>query len=209
MVNPNGPCCRLCGNAELAVIPKNFLRCSRCDLRQKSEELLLSLKDEKARYLLHENNPEDLGYQEYLNSTLNFSRPQKTDTVLDYGCGPTKGVENLLKNEVQKVISFDPIFYPIDLNLSENVDLVICSESAEHFYSPKQEFERIFSLLKPKGRLLLRTEIYQPQVDFTNWYYINDPTHVALFSLRTLEFLARQYDRKVLKTDGLRLTLIG
>jgi hypothetical protein len=45
-------------------------------------------------------------------------------------------------------------------------------------------------ILQKGGILAIMTEIVSPQLDFTNWYYKNDPSHVCFYSEKTFIYLA-------------------
>jgi 2-polyprenyl-3-methyl-5-hydroxy-6-metoxy-1,4-benzoquinol methylase len=64
----------------------------------------------------------------------------------------------------------------------------------EHFYSPKNELDKILNLLKPNGMILIRTERHLGRDHFSSWYYHKDPTHVIFFSKSTFEFVAKRYN---------------
>ena len=46
---------------------------------------------------------------------------------------------------------YDPFFYPDKSVLKAHYDFIACTERAEHFHDPFAEFDRLDSLLKPKG----------------------------------------------------------
>ena len=72
---------------------------------------------------------------------------------------------------------------------------------AEHFRQPLEEFERLWSLLRPGGILGLMTRLREAGQDFAGWYYKKDPTHICFYSRTSFAWLARQF--------GARLELHG
>jgi len=59
----------------------------------------------------------------------------------------------------------------------------------EHFHTPDKEFCRLHSLLKPGGAIFFKTNIYNDDINFENWHYRNDPTHVFFYRKETLEWI--------------------
>ena len=66
----------------------------------------------------------------------------------------------------------------------------MCTETAEHFYEPNKEFMRLDSLLEKGGWLGVMTNFYNDSIDFEDWYYRKDPTHVVFYTEQTLEVIA-------------------
>ena len=55
----------------------------------------------------------------------------------------------------------------------------------------------LLEMLKPAGWLGIMTRLVTDEVDFTQWYYKNDPTHVSFFSRETFRYLAERDKLKV------------
>ena len=60
----------------------------------------------------------------------------------------------------------------------------------EHFYEPQAEFKALSHRLKPGGKLYCKTSLYSETINFENWYYKDDPTHVFLYTTKSLEWIA-------------------
>jgi hypothetical protein len=69
----------------------------------------------------------------------------------------------------------------------------VCCEVAEHFYDPQTEFDRFHQLLHPDGLLVIKTELLTTDIDFPNWYYINDPTHTLFYSPKGMCLILEQH----------------
>jgi hypothetical protein len=181
--------CRFCGSSTASFghdfNQKNWSFCDKCYLYQQDLSSLPSPQEEKKRYQEHNNEPEDPSYINYLAHSTELLNPHLRDewVGLDYGCGPGPGMAIALKGRVKEVHFYDPIFFPELTNNSKTYDFITCIEAAEHFYTPLQEFKKIFSLLKQNGLVLIRTEFYQQQEVLETWWYTKDPTHVCLYSL--------------------------
>ena len=113
--------CPLCFGAESEVFDqdkmRSYLKCSACDLIFVPRDSLISSAAEKERYEAHENE-ENENYTNYLNKTVNAITPhlQSTGTGLDFGCGRTKILEKIFKENGFSVQSYDLFFHP-DANL--------------------------------------------------------------------------------------------
>jgi hypothetical protein len=71
----------------------------------------------------------------------------------------------------------------------------------EHFYQPKQEIEKLLALLKPNGRLILMMHLYNDKIDFRNWYYRNDLTHVFIYTAKTINYVEKSFNIIIKKQD--------
>lgn len=202
--------CPLCkaSNTEVFNKPQNtlniyFYRCLTCELVFKSASEHISIENEKIRYEQHNNDVTDQRYLNYLKQLWDCGPKGRYKSILDYGCGPSKGLEALLAGEC--VESFDPIFYPINLELN-SFDLVFCCEVVEHFNSPRHSWRQLVGLVSSGGILLVRTETYKKE-NFENWYYKDDPTHVCFYNSKTLEWIAQEFGLKLLDSfDGNKFT---
>ena len=52
-------------------------------------------------------------------------------------------------------------------------------------------------LLKSNGILAIMTQILTSEVDFSQWYYKNDPSHISFFSEKSLNFLAKKWQSEL------------
>ena len=89
---------------------------------------------------------------------------------------------------------FDKFFANDEIVLEENYDFVVCSETVEHFENIRFEFDRLHKLLKPNGVLGIMTSIFYEDIEFSDWYYKLDPTHIAFYSPETLKFIEEIWD---------------
>ncbi len=84
----------------------------------------------------------------------------------------------------------DPFFHPNPEAMDRTYDFVTCTETAEHFHRPADEFARLMSLVRPAGWLAIMTCFQTDDTQFANWHYRRDPTHVVFYREETLRFLA-------------------
>lgn len=177
-----------------------YLICETCGIVFRNPTERLSIEDEKSRYDLHENDPSDTGYQIFLRRLWEplKQKCRPGGLGLDFGCGPTTPLSELAASDGFEIFSYDPIFFPDEELLGKNYDFIFCSEAIEHFYSPGQEFEMIFTqLLAEDGVLGVMTHMLTNLEIFPDWYYRVDPTHVSLYQPQTLRWLASKYKRDI------------
>jgi hypothetical protein len=59
------------------------------------------------------------------------------------------------------------------------------------------EIDRLTSLLKANGMLLIMTMLYNDQIDFKKWHYRNDGTHVFIYRKETIAYIAREKELEI------------
>lgn len=153
----------------------------------------LSAEAEKARYSTHQNKPHDQKYRQFLSRLANplVERLGKgTLTGIDFGCGPGPTLSIMLEEMGYEMSLYDPYFAKDDSALSKQYDFVTCTETIEHFYTPRKEWLLMLNLLKPDGLLAIMTKLTNGIESFAQWYYKNDLTHVSFFSRETFRCLA-------------------
>lgn len=186
--------CPLCQSYQVSSLELPYVwRCKVCDLTFKDAEIHLSAEKEKERYLLHKNDFED---QEYRNFLKRLAGPMLKKVSLearglDFGCGPTKVMAQLMLENKISCESYDPYFFGDEKVLNQRYDFITCSEVVEHFNKPLISFDLLFSLLKPNGWLGIMTQ--SPPDNLIDWVYLRDPTHVAFYSSNTFAWLAKHY----------------
>jgi hypothetical protein len=99
----------------------------------------------------------------------------------------------MLEERGYSVALYDPFFAPDRTVLARTYDFVVCTEAAEHFRRPREEFERLASLLKSGGVLGLMTEVLKDDEALERWWYLRDPTHVSFYRMQTLSWLAHRF----------------
>ncbi len=175
--------------------PRDYYRCGRCRLIFLSPEQYLTPDQERARYDLHQNHPEDQGYVEFLSQLvepLSALLPAGAGG-LDYGCGPGPTVSVLLRERGFPTVVYDPVFFPETTLLHRAYDFVTCTETVEHFYAPRQEWHRFRKLVRPGGLLGIMTGMYRDVEAFRDWWYHREPTHVGFYHAATFEWIAAQW----------------
>ncbi|HEX2255546.1 MAG TPA: class I SAM-dependent methyltransferase [Afifellaceae bacterium] len=105
---------------------------------------------------------------------------------LDYGCGPGPALAAMLREAGHRMAVYDPCFRPDRAPLRQTYDFITCTEAAEHFHRPADEFDRLDGLLRPGGWLALMTCFQTDDARFAGWHYRRDPTHVVFYREETL-----------------------
>lgn len=192
--------CPLCASSGISCFEsgrdlKRYARCDACDFIWMLPESRLKAEAERAQYSQHQNDPGDPNYRAFLGRLW---EPLKGRLVpgacgLDYGSGPGPTLHLMAQESGFGCKHYDPYFNRDDSVFGQRYDFITCSETAEHFYHPEQEFKKLTSLLKPGGWLGIMTSRYHDGLDFDTWHYRNDPTHVAFYSDRSFEFIARHH----------------
>lgn len=75
-----------------------------------------------------------------------------------------------------------------DTNREEKFDLITLWASIEHLHKPKETLEKIYTHLKPGGRMILSTCRYGllAKLRGLQWRYLNVPEHLYYYSLNGL-----------------------
>lgn len=198
--------CRLCSHAlenYLTIRNRTYFRCPQCDSIQLDESHLLDKKLEKARYDTHNNDVFDLGYQKFVSPITNYilNNFDKTHKGLDFGAGPGPVISMLLTESGYQVKQFDPFYQPNRSVLDYKYDYIIACEVIEHFNQPKKDFYLLRNLITNSGQWVFMTDIYDNSINFSDWYYKNDETHVIFYTKKTFIYLKETYGFKDLIID--------
>jgi len=178
---------------------RDYLLCSRCGLVFVPPEFHLSPVQEKARYDLHRNDPDDAGYRRFLSRLLKplMDRVPPPAEGLDFGSGPGPALPVMLREQGYGMSLFDP-YYADDPSLFEQTfDFITCTEVMEHLASPGRSLACLRTMLRPGGWLGIMTKLVLGPGRFADWHYIRDPTHVCFFSRETFVWLAEHLDLRL------------
>ena len=163
--------------------------------------------EQRERYKKHNNSLQDEGYKNFLMQLAApcFEFIGKDSECLDYGCGPTKAMEELFKKNGYRMTSYDSFFY--DQISNKKYDLVTCNEVIEHFTFPAKELKKLCDLLKMGAYLAIGTQIWDEQIDLKNWHYLTDPTHVSIYGRHTVGIIARLFGLATVGSNDDRVIL--
>jgi len=171
----------------------DYFHCTTSDLVWKAPESFPSAEDELAHYGTHENDPDDPAYRAFLGRLWEPLKERLSPGAkgLDYGSGPGPTLHLMAQEDGFECDHYDPFFHPNESALVRKYDFITCSETVEHFHHPAKEFKRLVGLLKPGGVLGVMTSMRDENHEFATWHYRYDPTHVAFYSLNTLQFIKK------------------
>jgi hypothetical protein len=96
----------------------------------------------------------------------------------------------MLREAGHDMAVFDPFYAPDTAVLDAQYDFITCTETAEHFHTPADEFDRLGAMLRPGGWLALMTTFQTEDARFATWHYRMDPTHVVFYRAATLAHIA-------------------
>jgi len=183
---------------------RDFYRCLVCSLVFVSPRQFLSPEEEKKRYDLHRNSPEDPGHRRFLSRMfipLQRLLAPKSEG-LDFGSGPEPTLSRMFEEAGHSMTIFDHFYERVPAALERHYDFITATEVVEHLQDPNKELERLWACLKEGGLLGIMTAPAVEREAFPQWHYKNDPTHVCFFSPQTFAWLALQWDAEATFADG-------
>lgn len=180
--------------AFMTVGDRDYRRCPACEATLLDPRHWLAASDERAVYEQHRNDPFDPAYRRFLSKLADplLARLGPAQSGLDYGCGPGPALAAMLREAGHAMALYDPFFHPDPAPLAATYDFVTCTEVAEHFHSPADEFDRLGRLLRPGGQLAVLTRFQDDDAGFADWHYRRDPTHVVFYRAATFRRIAAQ-----------------
>lgn len=186
--------CTLCNSKALLfskIDHNEYYKCLTCLSIFLHPSAYISLQEERKRYEEHNNDVDDPGYQKFVSPIVNGIQElfQPEHTGLDFGSGTGPVITKLLQDKGYTIDLYDPFFCNNPDKLTKRYDYIACCEVIEHFHNPQKEFRLLHSLLKPGGVLFCMTEVYSEGIDFTKWYYKNDPTHVFFYHAEAFNWI--------------------
>jgi hypothetical protein len=192
--------CPLCGAIKKNILfykgkRRDYFQCLTCSLVFVDPDRFLSKKDEKTIYDLHQNSPDDKGYQKFLKRIIIPMQKglARGSSGLDFGSGPGPVLAGMFKNAGFPMALYDR-FYAPDLKVFEKpYDFITATEVVEHLHDPGKELDRLWTCLKPGGRMGIMTKLVIDKKAFASWHYKRDLTHVCFFSKTTFEWLAHRF----------------
>lgn len=188
--------CTLCNNQTTLFSEyqeRAFYICSNCETILLHPDYYLNSQEEKGRYDLHSDDVTAVGYQNFVKPITDevikcFSKKHKG---LDFGCGKTEIVKYVLEQQGYDIKGYDPFYFNDKQLLQAQYNYITSCEVIEHLYQPKEVFEQLYNMLLPEGKLFLKTSLFDVEQNFEKWWYKNDPTHVSLYTVKSLEFIKK------------------
>ena len=180
-------------------IYREYLKCGNCDFVFVPKIYHLSEKDERARYDSHNNDPKDDRYRNFLSQLLTPLQEKipKIANGLDFGSGPGPTLSLMLEECGHSVDLYDKFYAKNDVVFENQYDFITASEVVEHLRQPLTELSQLMGLLKSNGVLAIMTQILTPQIDFEQWYYKQDHSHIGFFTEKALNYLAEKWQAEL------------
>jgi SAM-dependent methyltransferase len=190
--------CPLCHSTWESFYNEQFQKCSGCQSIFRCPEFFITPDKEKSRYEEHNNDIQDVRYQDFVSPIVEEILIHHTswESGLDFWAGTWPVISHLLWQKWFETKLYDPFFHNNPELLKQTYDFIISCEVVEHFHNPEKEFELLYSLLKPNGKLYIMTDVYSPEIDFWAWYYKNDKTHVFFYSSQAFQWIQQKWSWK-------------
>ena len=192
---------------------RQYFLCGLCELIFVPPEFHVPAESERDRYLEHENSLESEGYVAMFMDKINLVKKHcpQIKTALDFGCGYEPVLKTILEREGIETEIYDLNFFP-NLPANKTYDLVISTETFEHFKKPKQDIQEVANCVTPSGFLAVMTRFYplikENSDEFAKWYYQRDPTHIAFYTSKTFQWIAQDMGFQVVLDNKFDFVLL-
>lgn len=194
----NNQACPLCFKIAKEIEGDNYYLCPQCKGIFLDSRLYLSSKLEKERYREHNNDVNDNRYRRFVSPITKaiLNEQTKENIGLDFGAGTGPVISVVLKEKKYNIFQYDPYFFKDEKLLENKYDYIACCEVIEHFNNPYKDFKLLKRLLKPGSSLYIKTYLYNEKIDFKNWRYRKDPTHVFIYQKETFNYIFKKFKFK-------------
>ena len=203
--------CPLCNSASTVFYQfekQLYHQCVNCYGVFVDKKLLPGRELEILRYTKHNNDVEDEGYQEFVSPITSAIMGDFTKNTkgLDFGAGIGPVISKILKENGYLIKLYDPFFHNYPNLLEKQYDYIAACEVIEHFHDPKKDFKLLKNLLRQNGKLYCMTNIYDESIDFHNWEYKNDLTHIFFYHKKTIHWIKKKFGFSSVTIDGRLIT---
>ena len=207
--------CKICGNVTTPIQHERlgmYHYCSICEFIGKDERFVLSATEELEIYNIHNNSIDDPLYVAFFNRFLEdavFPFASDKKDGFDFGSGPSPVLAQLLERDYgYQMDIYDPFYAPEKIYLGKKYNLITSTEVVEHLKDPLSSFRLLKDLLNGDSAILsIITSFHQNnEAHFKNWHYTRDETHIAFYTPKTMEYIAKIVGLKLIHTNGKRYT---
>jgi len=187
--------CKICESNNIGNWLENHHHCKKCGYVWLDEAHCPTPETEKTRYEMHKNSLFDQKYVTMLEDFLLKVGKIKNLRVLDFGCGHTPVLGELMTQKGARVTLHDRYFFPQKTYADKKYDLITLTEVFEHLDKPLEVLRKLKKLLVDNGRLAIMTHLRTgTESEFREWWYRRDMTHVGFLALSGVETLAEKLD---------------
>lgn len=177
---------------------REYWQCTKCGLIHVPPRYHLSSDQERSRYALHNNHPDNTSYLEYLEHYVQLVQrlPMTNPRILDFGCGEHAVLTSLFQQRGFDCVGHDPLY---GIKKPDGAfDIVLMGEVFEHFRQPGKELERIRGILSKGGYAVIRTRMYPSEKEsFSKWWYKEDSTHISFANQDSIKHVGRVLGAKI------------
>lgn len=199
--------CLLCQSSDVSPYfqeaTRSYFQCQTCNLVFVPEQYHLTQQEEKTEYDKHENDPLDIGYQNFLARTTKplFKLLSPQAKGLDFGCGSAAAISHMAKAQGIDVVNYDLYYFNHPELLETQYDFITMTEVIEHLAEPNEILKVIAQALKKYGIFAVMTKRVIDKTRFATWHYKNDPSHIAFYSEKTFEWIAKRMNWRLQIVD--------
>lgn len=194
-MNPCPLCLQHTGQTWNELNGSPVFRCSSCDLIYKDRKDRLPIPEERAHYDLHNNDPTDENYRNFLRRCTDplFSLLETGAIGLDFGCGPGPTISVMASEQGFEMKNYDPAFENQPEALDQTYDFITATEVLEHLHHPGRTLEKIVSLTRPGGWIGVMTTLYDGSDEWSQWWYHHEPTHICFYTPATMKWIEARF----------------
>ena len=200
--------CKICGFlTNLCEI--NNIRyhiCPNCGFLSKDEQHFLTSELEFERYKQHDNNNE--GYFTYLFNVYESISNYVEGRVLDFGCGESHYLANIISDKGYVCDYYDLYFFPNESYLNNVYNTIIMSEVIEHLADPLIELKKLVDLLDSNGKLIIKTFLLKDNISLKSWWYLRDSTHISFFTYKSFLKICELFSLEVIYCNDKDLIIL-
>ncbi len=186
-----------------------YFECDTCEFIFKSRTEIISNEVEKHIYDQHNNSIDQEGYVDFLYGFLHnalFPHIPEHGKGLDFGSGPTPVLTEILQKYHGCSMDIYDLFYsPEKVYIDKKYDFITSTEVVEHLIDPMKYFKLFKELLNENGVLAIMTLFHPRDYHcFMSWHYIRDLSHVSFYTVKTMEYIAKEIGLKIIYTNNNR-----
>ena len=205
------PLCPLCGERkDLSPVTgaddRDYLLCPTCHLIFVTAADLPTADQERERYQLHRNSIEDSGYVRFLKSVLSPLLPQLSPEMrgLDYGCGPTPVLAEIMARRNFRCDIYDPFFFP---NTLSPPTILFSPPSVSNIFTTPPGNNPYLLTAGACGLAWHHDRILAVTTNLCRLALCRDTTHVVFYHQSTLHFMTTLFPLTLRHCDNHRLAL--